>query len=49
MTMRSAHLVGLSVVLLACSAEARIFLPREGRFLSPDRAGMIVPSAWTGT
>ena len=42
MATRSAYLLGVSVVLLlACTAEARIFLPREGRFLSPDRAGMI--------
>lgn len=35
------QLVVAALVLLACTAEARIFLPREGRFLSPDRAGMV--------
>jgi len=39
---RSTSLFGcLAVVLLASVAEARIYLPREARFLSPDRAGMI--------
>ncbi len=34
-------LVGIGVVVLGTAAEARMVLPREGRFLSPDRAGMI--------
>lgn len=40
--MRNAHLfLVLAVVLLGTSAHARYFSPREGNFLSPDRAGMI--------
>ena len=42
MTRRSASIfVCVAALTLGSVAEARVVLPREGRFLSPDRAGMI--------
>jgi hypothetical protein len=41
-TRRAGLLCGFAAILmLGSSAEARIYMPHEARFLSPDRAGMI--------